>query len=441
MKNIILSFGCLLLLAIGLAGCGDGDRVDQIDNSIPAPQPVEVTNVKPIAGGAVLTVKIPNDDNLKGVVAVFERNGEVVNQRISRYIDTLVVEGYADDAEHEVNVYAFNSNEVNSTPVTVRFTPLPPAIKTVKLSMMETFGGVKIKIENNLDRADLGVILYADRDTTDVNVPGDDRKWVEVTTMFTSAEDIVLSRRGMNAGKTLFRAVLRDHWGNLGEPVDTVLSPMEETILDKRKFSYPNSFADLDNCHASSSTYAINHLWDAQNYRPTNSTFGPNASALFDAATAPVPAWLTIDLGQTAKLSRIAVTPRGRYLPYSSANVRCIDFWGWIGEGVPHTPAADLEGKYPNCFEEGWVQLGTFEYQKPSGYNPDGSVGDITEEDLVYYTDNAECEFDNAIYPHAFDAIRYLRVVFTATFASYGTPVTTSTYQIGEITPYGSIQK
>lgn len=431
-----------MLMAVGLISCGDGDRVDQIDNSIPAPQPVEVTNVRPIAGGAVLTIKIPNDPNLKGVEAVFERNGEIVNQRVSRYIDTLLVEGYADDQEHEVKVYAFNTNEVTSEPVSVRFTPLTPAIMTVKVSLKETFGGVKVHVENNVDRADMGIILYADRDTTDLNVAPDDRHWVEVTTLFTAAEDIYLTRRGMEAGKTLFRAVLRDHWGNLGEPVDTVLTPMAEDILDKNKFSYPEDFISIDNCHASSNNYRISYLWDCKNYTPNSGGGTYYFGGLFDAASgSPRPAWLTIDLGQTAQISRIAVTPRGSYLPWQMANVRRMDFWGWIGTGVPNTPSSSLTGTYPGNFEEGWVLLGEFEYQKPSGYQPDGSVGEWTQDDLEYYMYNAECEFDNTVNPHAFDAIRYLRVVFKDTFGTYGTNVTTSTYQLGELTPYGSIIK
>lgn len=440
MKKLILAFGCFALMVVGLISCGDGDRVDQIDNSIPAPQPVQVTNVKPIPGGAVLTIKIPNDANLKGVEAVFERNGTIVNQRVSRYIDTLLVEGYADDKEHEVKVYAFNTNEATSDPVVVKFTPLTPAIKTVKISLKETFGGVKIHVENNVDRADMGIILYADRNTTDINVAPNDRHWVEVTTLFTAAKEIYLTRRGMPAGKTLFRTVLRDHWGNLSEPVDTMLTPMAEDILDKNKFNYPEDFAKIDNTHASSSTYRISNLWDCKNYRPKDGSYGVNNSALFDAASgSPRPAWITIDLGQTVQLSRIGVTPRGDYLPWSGANVRCLDFWGWIGEGIPNTPASSLTGTYPGNFEEGWVLLGQFEYKKPSGYLPNGAVGTITTDDREYYVNEAECEFDNTVNPHAFDAIRYLRVVFTDTFGTYGTNVTTSTYQLGELTPYGSI--
>ena len=93
-----------------LVGCGDGDRIDQIDGSIPAPKAVTVTSVRAIPGGAVIKVGLPNDRNLKGVVAKYVRNGEPVETRISRYIDSLTVEGYANTDAQQVHIYAFNSN-------------------------------------------------------------------------------------------------------------------------------------------------------------------------------------------------------------------------------------------------------------------------------------------------------------------------------------------
>ena len=107
-----------LLLAFGCAEDNHG-RLDQLDESLPAPQPVEVTKVKPISGGAVLWVKIPDDKNIKGVVASYTRGGVNVEAKVSRYVDSLKVEGYADTDEHEIEVCSFNVNEVKSKPVTV----------------------------------------------------------------------------------------------------------------------------------------------------------------------------------------------------------------------------------------------------------------------------------------------------------------------------------
>ena len=419
------------MLAVGLlAACGESGRIDQTDSSIPVPKQVEVTSVRPIAGGAVLKFKIPDDDNLKGVEAVYTRNGSEVNTRVSRYVDSLVVEGFADSLEHEVKVYSFNSNTAKSDPVSVKFTPLTPAVQTVKVSMIGVFGGIKVHVMNNVDKADMAVILYTDQDTTDLAKPADERKWVEVTTLFTGSTDVFLTRRGLPAQKALYRAVLRDHWGNLSVPTDTVLTPMAETRLNKKLFRYFNP--GDDNASASSNNYPIVGLWD-----DVMGAQGGNSPHFFDSTSStPRPSWLTIDLGVYARISRIGVTPRYRYLSYAGTNVRSMEFWGWIGEGAP---TGKKEEGNPHGFETGWVQLGTFEYQKPSGYQPDGSVGPVTEEDLVYYTDNAEAEFDNTVYPHAFDKIRYLRAVVTETFSSYGLNTAVAKWELGELTPYGQI--
>lgn len=427
-----LSIGWLLSLVTAFAACGDGDRIDQTDSSIPVPKAVEVTEVKPIAGGAVLKFKIPDDDNLKGVEAVYTRNGTEVNTRVSRYVDSLVVEGFADSLEHQVKVYSFNSNTAQSDPVTVNFKPLAPAVQTVKLDMLGVFGGVKVHVTNNVNAADLAIVLYIDKDSTDIDKPDAQRKWEEVTTLFTASNDIYIARRNLPAQKALYRAVLRDHWYNFGTPVDTVLTPLAEAKLDKKKFSYFNP--GDDNCTASSSSYPIKGLWD-----DVFGEQGGNAGHFFDSNNeAPSPSWLTIDLGQTARISRIGVTPRWRYLSYQGTNVRSMEFWGWIGEGKP---TGKKDENNPHGFETGWVKLGDFEYKKPSGYQPDGSAGSITEEDQVYYTTQAECEFDNTVYPHAYDKIRYLRAVVTSTFGTYGLNIAVAKWELGELTPYGEIIK
>ena len=75
-KNIItFASTCLSVLAF-LASCEELGRIDQIDESAPAPKAATVTSVESKPGGAIIRFTIPNDDNLMGVKAVFERNGE-----------------------------------------------------------------------------------------------------------------------------------------------------------------------------------------------------------------------------------------------------------------------------------------------------------------------------------------------------------------------------
>ena len=425
MKRIILS--CLVAAtALIYFSCDESGRIDQIDGSIPAPKPVEITGVSKIPGGAVIRVKIPDDDNLKGVVAKYERNGEMINTKISRYLDTLVVVGYADTLAHKVQVSAFNINEVTSTPVEVTINPLPAAVKTIDFNLIESFGGIKVHVMKNNSKADLAVCLLADKDTANINLPNKSKKWVEVTTMFTASEDIYLPRRGLKDVKTIFGVYIRDRWGNKSDTLVKVLKPLQEINLDKKLFKYYNP-GDDNSVSTNSSLYPISALWDGS---------GVSASPYFYASTSsnPMPQWVTIDLGVRAKLSRIGKMARIDYAIWTGAHPRQFEFWGSMA------PTGKVITSNEHGFDDTWFKLGTFEQPRPSGYNPDGTVpSSFTAEDREMFNTGTEFEMDNTVDIHAYDELRYLRVVIVNTFTTWETKATVGQVQLGEITPFGQI--
>ncbi len=425
MKKIILS--CLVFVTMLIYfSCDEAGRIDQIDDSIPAPKAVEVTQVTRIPGGAVIKVKIPDDDNLKGVVAKYERNGEEVNTKISRYLDSLVIVGYADTLEHVVQVSSFNVNEVTSTPVDVTITPLPAAVQTVQFDMVEAFGGIKIHVMNNTSKADLAVCLLTDKDIANIDLPNQSKKWVEVTTLFTASEDIFLSRRGLKDVKTIFGVYIRDRWGNKSDTLVKVLTPLQEIKLDKKLFKYYNP-GDDNSVSTNSSLYPIQGLWDES---------GLSAAPYFYASTSsnPIPQWFTIDLGVRAKLSRIGKMARIDYAIWTGAHPREFEFWGSMAPTGVKVPTNE------HGFDNTWFKLGYFEQPRPSGYNPDGTVpGTYTAEDRVMFNTGTEFEMDNTVNEHAYDELRYLRVVIVNTFATWETKATVGQIQLGEITPFGQV--
>ncbi len=138
------------------------------------------------------------------------------------------------------------------------------------------------------------------------------------------------------------------------------------------------------------------------------------------------------------ELSRISTLPRQDYPAdiYAGGSPRDIEFWGSL-----KTPTGEV-GSGEHGFESNWVCLGKFTQPKRSGYNADGSVGNVTEEDRLYFREQTEYEMNDALYPHAYDRIRYLRVVVVSTFASWEMPdATTTTLQWGEVTPYGQVNE
>lgn len=425
MKKILVS--CLVFLTMLIYfGCEESGRIDQIDDSIPAPKPVEVTQITSKPGGAVIRVKIPDDDNLKGVVATYERNGEVVNTKISRHLDSLTIVGFADTLDHKVQVSAFNVNEVTSTPVEVTITPLPAAVQTVQFDVVEAFGGIKVHVMNNNSNADLAVILLADKDTANLNMPDQSRKWVEVTTLFTASKDIYLPRRGLEDVKTIFGVYIRDRWGNKSDTLVKVLTPLQEVKLDKSKFRYFNP-GDDNSVSTNSSLYPIQGLWDES---------GLSAAPYFYASTSsnPIPQWFTVDLGVRAKLSRIGKMARIDYAIWTGAHPREFEFWGSMA------PTGAVVPTNEHGFDNTWFKLGSFEQPRPSGYNPDGTVpGTYTAEDRVMFNTGTEFEMDNTVNDRAYDELRYLRVVIVNTFATWETKAKVGQIQLGEITPFGQV--
>ena len=431
-------FRITVLLALFLAAsCATdlGGRIDQYAN-VPIPSPVTVTGVRPITGGAVIKVSIPDDPHLKGVVAVYERAGVEVNTKISRYVDSLFVEGYADTQEHTVNVYSFNVNEERSAAVPVKFTPLPPAILTVKASIAESFGGVKVHIENNTSRSDLAICILKDDDLSDYGKKLSEMKWTEVTTLFTASEDIFLSRRGLEPKEAIFGLYLRDHWGNVSDTLTAILTPIVESKLDtvkvngKLHYVFKNANLGDDNCKSTNpGYYPVEALWDGSGLSSIPHFFVSEESG-------PSPTWLTIDLGNKARLSRITTLPRIGYVIYGGGAVRDYEFWGSMaptGEAVP--PTADN----PYGFDDSWFCLGKFTQAKPSGYLSNGLPGDITPEDSQVYNDGNDFELDPVQYPRCNDEVRYLRVVFFNTFSTFefGHYTKNRQVQTGEVTPFG----
>ncbi|MBR1575919.1 MAG: DUF4959 domain-containing protein [Bacteroidales bacterium] len=429
MKKICILLGAAVLVAACDLSGNEFGRLDQTNN-VPAPSPVTVTGVRPINGGAVIKVSIPDDENIKGIIATYERGGETVNAKVSRYVDSLTVVGFADQAEHVVQVASFNVNEEQSSSVAVRFTPLPAAITTVSAELAQTFGGLKVRVHGNESHADMAVCILRDANMDDYGKPVSQMRWVEVTTLFTSSNDITLVRRGIEAEEAIFGVYFRDHWGNMTDTTIAILHPLEEVQLEKTKFR--NAALADDNWVAGSTTntyYPIERLWDGSG----SSAYADGKYWFFATGDSPLPMWFTIDLGVQARLSRIATLPRIGYVIWQGAHPRDFEFWGSLaptGESVP----ANEHG-----FDDSWFLLGRFQQFKPSGYAEDGTVGTITAEDSDYFNAGNDFEMDPDIEAHANDPLRYLRVVIVDTFGSYELKLNTYSLQFGEVTPYGQV--
>lgn len=435
MKKILFSFSLLLISVITLMSCADGDRIDQ-KGGMGIPLEPTIVNVKSVPGGAVIKIAIPDDPNLKGVVATYERNGVTCESRISRYLDTLVVEGYADESEHEVSIRSFNADDAKSEAQIVKITPLEAPVKTAKFEAFESFGGIKIRITDNPTLAKLALVVQCDQNNADQDLAYSERKWKDVSTFFTESNSVVVSRRGLEAVPTVFAFHFRDDFGNVSETQLVKLTPKEEVALNKKLCKhYPVADDNFKNDTAGGGVAA---LFDG--------VYNGSGKFFLAAKGNPIPTWLTIDLGQEASISRIATKPRWDYMPFQSGNVREWEFWGSDVDPVEdykNNPANKDDADYQSRhgFSRGWFMIAKGEQYKPSGYAPDGTVDGWTSEDRDYYLNSTEYECDNTnpLTPRAFDKIRYLRIVVVNTFESWQFKQTSGGWFIGEISPYGQI--
>ena len=416
MKKTIL-FLTAILSAFIYSGCSELGRIDQIDESAPAPAALTVVGITNTPGGAIIKVKVPDDENLIGAIAVYTRNGEECRAKISKYVDTLVVRGFGNTESRNVKVYSLGVNDKLSSPVEVTIHPLTPPVQAVSFDIAETFGGVVVKLDNNVSNADLAVGVLVDTVLTDIDLPPSEIKWADVTTFHTSAKTISLSRRNLEAKTRIYGAFLRDRWNNHSDTIYKVLTPIEEIELPKNTYANANLPTDYFTvAENNKSGYGIHRLWDG------------NLRDAFYATShsGPMPQWFTIRLGYKASISRIQKWPRSGYELYSGTAPRTFEVYGSTN------PNPD------GSFDESWHLLGRFEQPKPSGYGEGREVGTITDEDNDYWYNKTEFELaptEDAPEPH--QPVSYIRIKVTSTFATYGTDASIGQIIIGELSFWG----
>src|SRR5690606_5697245 len=216
------------LILFLLLACKEEGRIDFIDNNAPAPQPVTVREVINTRGGATIRFALPNDNNLLGVKAVYVRNGETIETKVSLYVDTLSVTGFGSSSSQDVQLFSVGKNEKLSEAVSVEIQPLAPPIQTVLFDIEAGFGGVIASIDSNDAEAELALVLLADT--------LGNGSFSELQTFHTRSQRIKFPRRGLKIEPTKFGIYLRDRWNNVSDTVFRELLPLEEVKIPSNLF-------------------------------------------------------------------------------------------------------------------------------------------------------------------------------------------------------------
>lgn len=312
-----------------------------------APDPVTDYKVQSLAGGALITFKMPISDDLLYVKAEYKlASGIERSAKSSLYKNTIIVDGFANAGEYDIELYAVSKGEVSSEPTIVSITVLtPPYIETRQsIELTETFGGVSVVCENKA-AADLSLVLL-EKDSIGV--------WNEKYTHYFSNEEVSFAIRGYDTIPIDFAIFARDRWGNLSDTLVKRCTPVFEVMLDKKLWKEYKLPGDHTDPHPTYTRWTFDNMWD--------NSWG-NEDMYHTGNSIVWPSHFTIDLGVTSKFSRFTLWQRTSS-SYASNNVSLFEVYG--------SNDPNIDGSW-----ESWNKIGLYEVIKPSG----APIGTVTTED------------------------------------------------------------
>lgn len=390
MKRIYL----FLFLATILFSCSE-KTLDPTSASLGKPDVVTDINVEPAAGGAVVTYRIPNSEDILGVKAVYTlSNGKKHEVSSSYYDNTLNIVGFNDMEEHTAEIYVFNRALELSDPVTIKFTPEESALSkiTKTVNILSDFGGAQFQWLNK-SKAPVNLEFLA------ADSVG---RMITRRIISSEADSMSQSIRGFEPEPRRFAVILNDQWENYSDtiyPTGGTITPLFEEEIPKSGMTIMKLGSDVSFTNFEGMD---NYLIDG-----TIENFGHSANST-------VPAPFTIDLGVTAKLSRVMMFQR----KYQDK------FYNW---GNPKTFEVYVSSTKPSQsgnWDE-WTKVIDCEIIKPSGL-PSGTTSD---EDVALATEGHEFAFPLDLPP-----ARYVRFKILSTWGA-----TTFTHP-AEVSVFGEIQ-
>ena len=383
MRSIKLQIAfSMWLLAVVASGCKQETLNKPLTNNTTPPGVVSNVQVENKNGLSVLTYALPGDDDLFYVRAVYETSpGKSREVIASRYSNTLTVDGFGDTKEHEVKLYAVNSSEKASAPVSVTVKPLtPPYILAFNsLKVTATFGGFNIAVDNPT-KDNLAIVPLVDTANNGqfVQPKGMDN-------IYSNSVAIKASVRGQPAIARKYAFFVRDRFLNLSDTLFLNLTPFYEEQFSKLDWSPYVLPGDATNLYSYTD---LTKIYDG------NFTGGwPNC--LFTVESAGSPQMVTLDLGKQRVFSRFIMNPFLEIgnVYYVRGNLRDFEIYG---SNSPNVNGA---------LDASWTKLLTCNVVKPSG-SPSGTE---TAADFKYVNDGWGFDFPAGVSPYRYLRIRSLR--------------------------------
>lgn len=414
MKNIIINSILALVSFFLFLSCDNDNELEPWES--PA---LDEYTVTPINGGAIITYSIPDDPDIKYIMAEYERNGQVFTEKATVYTNTMTIEGFHNTSSVKVKLYKVNKEDQLSKPLEIEFTPGESLVSIAQrtLTLGAAFGGIVASWENP-NCTELGIRLMMEDSTTSK---------LETSDMyFSTLPKDKYTFRGYEHKLTHFAVTIEDKWGNVSDTIEITTTPYLETLVPKPYEDFRASIPyDNTTTHGA---YYMSKLWDNIVNTSRNGwlTERGHSGRSF-----------TIDIKCVTKLSRILVHPYHLNSPYTQVNITGFEIWGtnkidyeqddsyWLDEESVRAGAiyeVDPNTVLPErTFKDDWQYLGEFYYP-----NYQGNIAKTRE----LAQNGAEFEVN----PDA-EPVRYVRFFVKQVILS--PPPLNNYFSLGEVTFYG----
>lgn len=350
-------------------GCSPDQRVPIEKDRVP-PGEIRNISVEALPGGAKITYTLPSDPDLLYVLAEYTgKSGRSFEFKSSYYSNFLVVNGFSDVSQYNINMYAVDRSGNRSRPVIASVTPAtPPVISAFNsLTVKADFGGVRATFENP-SKSELAIV---------VSTPDSEGKMAIASTYYTAMGKGVFVLRGYDPKPRKFEVYVKDRWGNKSEVLRVELTPVNEVKLDKSKFKEMSLPGDSP---ANAYGGAIRYIWDEK-------VVGGSENLHTGNTPSPDPKMFTFDLGVETKLSRFIINGHPDDI-YSGGSMKRYEIWG--------TANLDKSGSL-----DSWTKLIEYTGVKPSGL----PLGQLTNEDNATSKKGDEGTFSPDL-----PKVRYIRI-------------------------------
>lgn len=353
------------------------------------PNPIEKLDFEPLSGKAKISINtVQPDDYMYTRIDFTIREGVERSVKLSKYENSIVIQGFAKEGKHKVKVTPVSKGEVQGQTNEFEIEVLKPPYQVLKNSLKPefTFSGVKVFYDNpEADPLTINIATYHE----------DEKKLMTDNNKLVSLNKGRESFLGIPSKENTFYLYVSDRWGNISDTLSVKGKPWEELSMNKDLFSEFPITGQGDELRYGSG-WPLRNIWNnVINAGNLNSAFYTKANVI--NVNNGTTANFAINFGKKAILSRFRMFHyNGSFANYAFAG-RTPKTFALYGSNSPtNSPSFDS-----------WTYIQDFTSTKPSNMS--------AAEQTTYASVTGE-EF---IIENTAPAFRYYRIAVKTVWAGW----------------------